>query len=286
MKYGWVIYPKQTINNKFGNNAFDWMKESAAKCGICIDIVFSDNLIIFNGNTAEFMYNGKKLNIPDFVIMRDYNYSMGMQLENLGIKVINSSQSMMNAQNKAVTSQLLVKNKVSTPKFMFAKDKNYNLIHDYFGFKKFVMKKIDGSQGVGVYLIENEEDYNNAYIEINDEYYCQEFVDLSFGMDIRAYVLGNKVLGCVKRVSDNSFKSNYSLGGRVEKYELNDSIREISINAAKATGLDFCGIDLLFTKDSFTVCEVNGNAGFRTITSVSDIDIPLELFKWINENIY
>jgi RimK family alpha-L-glutamate ligase len=286
VKYGWVVYPKQTINNKFGNNAFGWMKESASKNGINIDIVFSDGLIILNSNTAEFIYNGKKLNFPDFVIMRDYNYTIGMQLENLGIKVINSPQSMMNAKNKAVTSQLLVKNNVSTPKFMFAKDKNYDLIHNYFDLKKFVMKKIDGSQGLGVYLIENEEDYNNAYGEIGDEYFCQEFIDFSFGRDIRAYVLGNKVLGCVKRISDNSFKSNFSLGGRVEKYELNDSVREISINAAKATGLEFCGIDLLFTKDSFTVCEVNGNAGFRTITSVSDIDIPLELFKWINHEIY
>ncbi len=286
MKYGWIIYPKKTINNKFGNNAFDWMKESAAKNGINIDIIFSDNLMIFNGSTTEFFCNGKRLDFPDFVVMRDYNYTIGMQLESLGIKVINSTWSMMNAQNKAVTSQLLVKNNVSTPKFMYTKDKNYSLIHEYFGCKKFAMKKIDGSQGLGVYLIENEEDYNKAYDEINDKYYCQEFIDFSFGRDIRVYVLGNKVLGCVKRISDDSFKSNFSLGGRVEKYELNDSVREISINAAKATGLDFCGIDLLFTQDSYTVCEVNGNAGFRTITSVSDIDIPLELFKWINDEIY
>lgn len=286
MKYGWIIYPKQTISNKFGSNAFGWMKESAAKCGISVDIIFSDNLMIFNGSATEFIYSGKRLNLPDFAVMRDYNYSIGIQLENLGVKVINSTQSMMNAQNKAVTSQLLVKNSVSTPKFMFTKNKNYPLTYEYFGFKKFVMKKIDGSQGIGVYLIENEEDYNKAYDEINDEYYCQEFIDFSFGSDIRAYVLGNKVLGCVKRISDNSFKSNFSLGGRVEKYDLNDSIREISIDAAKAAGLDFCGIDLLFTQDSYTVCEVNGNAGFRTITSVSDVDIPLELFKWINDEVY
>lgn len=278
-----MIYPKKTINNKFGNNAFDWMKDSASKNGICVDIIFSDDLMILNGNTTEFIYNGNKLNIPDFVIMRGYNFTIGMQLENLGIKVINTTQSMMNAQNKAVTSQLLVKNNVNTPKFLFTKDRNYNFIHNYFDNKKFVMKKIDGSQGLGVYLIENEEDYNNAFDEINDEYFCQEFIDLSYGKDIRVYVLGNKVLGCVKRISDNSFKSNYSLGGRVEKCELNDSIKEISINAAKAIGLDFCGIDLLFTKDSFTVCEVNGNAGFRTITQVSDIDIPMELFKWVGQ---
>ena len=145
------------------------------------------------------------------------------------------------------------------------------------------MKKIDGSKGVGVYLIECEEDYNSAFDEINNEYFCQEFIENSYGKDIRVYVLGNKVLGCVKRISDNSFKSNFSLGGRVEKYQLNNDIEQISLNAAKAVGLDFCGIDLLITKDSYTVCEVNGNAGFRTITQVSDIDIPMELFKWVNE---
>jgi RimK family alpha-L-glutamate ligase len=155
------------------------------------------------------------------------------------------------------------------------------MVCKYFDNKKFVMKKMKGSQGIGVYLIESEEDYNSAYDEIKDEYFCQEFIDYSYGKDIRVYVLGNKVLGCVKRISDKSFKSNYSLGGRVEKYKLNDSIKEISLSAAKAIGLDFCGIDLLFTEDSFTVCEVNGNAGFRTITQISDIDIPMELFKWV-----
>lgn len=262
------------------------MKESALKNNICTDIVFSDDLIILNSNNnVEFVSNGTKLKLPDFVIMRDYDYAISMQLENLGIRVINSTLSMMNSQNKAVTSQLLAKNNVSTPKFMYTKYKNYRLIHSYFDNKKFVMKRIDGSQGIGVYLIENEEDYNNAYDEINDIYFCQEFIENSFGQDIRVYVLGNRVLGCVKRISDNSFKSNFSLGGRVEKSELNNSIIEISLNAAKAIELDFCGIDLLITEDSYTVCEVNGNAGFRTITQVSDIDIPMELFKWIKENV-
>ena len=280
--YGWMIYPKETINNKFGNNAFDWMKESAFKNGICIDIVFSDELIILNNNNkTEFIYRDKSLKFPDFVIMRDYNYTISIQHENLGIRVINSTLSMFNSRSKAVTAQLLVKNNVSTPKFLFTKEKNYEFIHNYFYNRKFVMKENEGSQGKGVYLIEDEEEYNNVYYKINDEYFCQEFIEFSYGMDIRVYVLGDKVLGCVKRISDSSFKSNYSLGGRVEKYELTDSIKEISLSAAKAIGLEFCGIDLLFTKDSFTVCEVNGNAGFRTITMVSDIDIPIELFKWI-----
>ncbi|HBC32129.1 MAG TPA: hypothetical protein DC024_12925 [Clostridiales bacterium] len=280
--YGWIIYPKETINNKFGNNAFDWMKESALKNGIFIDIVFSDELTILNkDNKTEFIYNGKNLKFPDFVIMRDYNYTISMQLEAIGIRVINSTLSMFNSRNKAVTAQLLVKNNVRTPKILFTKGKNYEFIHNFFDNKKFVMKENEGSQGKGVYLIEDEEDYNNVYHKINDEYFCQEFIEISFGMDIRVYVLGDKVLGCVKRISDSGFKSNYSLGGRVEKYELTDSIKDISLKAAKAIGLDFCGIDLLFTEDSFTVCEVNGNAGFRTITQVSDIDIPMELFKWV-----
>lgn len=282
MNYGWIIYPKDTINNKFGNNAFKWMKESALKNDICLDIIFSDELIILNSTKKTvFMYLGKSLIFPDFVIMRDYNYAISMQLENLGIRVVNSTGSMFNSRNKAVTAQLLVKNKVSTPKFLYTKEKNYEFIHNYFDRRKFVMKTLEGSRGMGVYLVDNEEDYNYAYHEIKAEYFCQEFIDHSYGMDLRVYVLGDKVLGCVKRISDSSFKSNYSLGGRVEKYELTDSIKEISISAAKALRLDFCGIDLLFTKNSFTVCEVNGNAGFRTITKVSDIDIPMELFKWM-----
>jgi gamma-F420-2:alpha-L-glutamate ligase len=283
--YGWMIYPKETLNNKFGNNAFGWMKESASKNGISVDIVFSDDLFISNANgKTEFIYMGKALSFPDFVIMRDYNYTISIQLENLGIRVVNSTLSMFNSRNKAVTAQLLAKNKVTTPKYLFSKEKNYEFINNYFGKKKFVMKENEGSQGKGVYLIENEEDYNNVY-KTSQEYFYQEYIEFSYGRDIRAYVLGDRILGCVKRISDTSFKSNYSLGGRVEKYEMSDTIKKLSLKAAKAIGLDFCGVDLLFTKNSFTVCEVNGNAGFRTITQVSDIDIPMELFKWIKESL-
>lgn len=285
MKYGWMIYPKTTINNKFGNNAFDWMRESALKKGIFIDIIFSDDLIILNGENIKFIYEDRELKLPDFVIMRGHNLTISSQLETLGIRVINTTQSMLNALNKAVTSQLLIKHSVSTPKFMFTKYKDYINIHKFFDNKKFVMKKIDGSKGEGVYLIESEEDYNRAFSEIGREYFCQEFVETSYGKDIRVYVLGDKVLGCVKRISNSGFKSNFSLGGRVEKCELNSSIEEISLKAAKALGIDFCGIDLLITEDSYTVCEVNGNAGFRTITQVSDIDIPNELFKYINSSV-
>jgi len=287
MKYGWVIYPRKTMNSKFGNNAFDWMKESALKYKIELEIIFSDDLIVLNcNNKIKFISCGKELNYPDFVLMRDYNYEISSQLELMGIKVINSTQSMINSQNKAATSQLLVKNKVPTPKFLFSKARDYNKIYDFFDKKKFVMKKIDGSQGEGVYLINYESDYNSAFNEIRGTYFCQEFIEHSFGQDIRVYVLGNKVIGCVKRISDNSFKSNFSLGGRAEKYDLDEKIIEISTQAAKALQIDFCGIDLLITENSYTVCEINGNAGFRTITQVSDIDIADELFKYVNEIIY
>jgi hypothetical protein len=100
--YGWMIYPKETLNNKFGNNAFGWMKESASKNGISVDIVFSDDLFISNANgKTEFIYMGKALSFPDFVIMRDYNYTISIQLENLGIRVVNSTLSMFNSRNKA-----------------------------------------------------------------------------------------------------------------------------------------------------------------------------------------
>lgn len=286
MKYGWMVYPKKSLYSKYGNNAFDWMRESALKNGIHIDIVFIDDLVILSDSMVEFV-EGKKLRLPDFVIMRCYSYTLSMQLENLGIRVINTTNSMMSSKDKSVTSQLLAKNNVPTPKFLFTKSKDYEQIHDYFNNKRFVMKKNDGSHGIGVYLIENENDYNQAFAEINGLYFCQEFIDSSYGKDIRSYVLGDKVIGCVKRISDDSFKSNYSLGGRPESYELNDAIREISLRAAKALGLEFCGIDLLFMPDdSYTVCEVNGNAGFRTINQVSDLDVPMELYRWVRENIY
>lgn len=286
MKYGWMLYPRSTAKSRFGNNAFEWMSEAARQQGIKLDIVFIDDLIIDCSKEVAFYDKSEQLDKPDFVIIRCYNMIISSQLEKLGIPVINDTLSMYHSRNKVITAQILNRAGIPTPRTVYTAQNDYTLIADRFGGRPFVMKYVEGSGGKNVFLIKNGKDFAAAFAMTHGYFLCQEFVENSYGKDIRVYVLGDKVLGCVLRKSRGGFRANFSLGGSAEAFELTDEIEQISIKAAQALNLQFCGIDLLFGSNGLTVCEMNGNAGFRTITQVSDVDIAQELFDYVESVIY
>ncbi len=85
------------------------------------------------------------------------------------------------------------------------------------------------------------------------------------------------------RQSDTKFVSNYSQGGKASLFPMNADVASTAVKAARALGLDFAGVDILFDGNGYTVCEVNGNAGFRTLSAVSDINIIKHLYEYIHE---
>ena len=104
----------------------------------------------------------------------------------------------------------------------------------------------------------------------------QEFVATSSGRDIRVWVTGDEVAGHVLRYNPSSFKSNFAAGGSFRQIPLPPAAASLAVAAARACGLFFAGVDLLFDgQNGFKVCEVNGNAGFRTASA----DIPDALFR-------
>ncbi len=122
----------------------------------------------------------------------------------------------------------------------------------------------------------------------------QEYIESSYGRDIRVWVSGGEVIGHILRYNDNSFKSNFAAGGSFCQVELPQEAARLAIDATNAVGLHFAGIDLLYTANKnasdknsvspaadnisdygFTVCEINGNAGFRTAST----DIPDGIFR-------
>lgn len=167
----------------------------------------------------------------------------------------------------------------------------------------FVMKLNFGSKGENVFLVGNGREYREAMEACRKEetrrmeelrrgitefgetpeevaYGCtplfQEYVAASRGRDIRIWVTGDEVAGHVLRYNDSSFKSNFAAGGSFRSIPLPPSAASIAVAAARAAGLFFAGVDLLFDGDGgFKVCEINGNAGFRTASA----DIPDAVFR-------
>ena len=284
MKRGLFLYPKSTTNNS--NTAFDWLKQEARCFGIHLDIHFFEDVQLVYGSNYHLTIFGEELAQVDFVVMRGYHELISLHFELQGIPVINSSASMQLSRNKMLTHQALTLNHIPTPKSIFTMNGNYLALSEEFEKQQFVVKQIDGSKGENVFLINSEEEFEKAKKAIGNNCMFQQYINTSIGRDIRVWVIGNRIAGCVLRQSDTSFLSNYSQGGRAMKYEINSEVAELALRSTHALGLEFAGVDILFDEAGYTVCEVNGNAGFRTISSVSADNIPYQLFHYIKEKIY
>ena len=287
MKRGLLIYPSTTPR---GNNAFGWFREAAARYGMELEVLFYDS----SGAGA---LAGAPAWTPDFVLMRGYNTALSRWYEAQGVTVVNSTDSMILCRDKYRCSEVLAAAGVPVPGAL-------SLVEAEGGAAfPFILKLNYGSKGENVFLIGNEREYREAleacrmekqhrleelsrgiteFGETPEEvaYGCtpvlQEFIASSRGRDIRVWVTGDEVAGHVLRYNDRSFKSNFAAGGSFRQIPLPPEAASTALAAARAAGLFFAGVDLLFDgHGGFKVCEINGNAGFRTASS----DIPDALFR-------
>lgn len=282
---GWIVYPRYISLHK--DNAFEWMRREALRYGIELEVLFFEDLApLYSYNSLILLRNGAEVNeYPDFVILRGYDTVLSDHFEIHGIPVINTTASASAAKDKLLTCQLLAGANIKIPATLggIPEEWKYQEITSRLGSGPFVIKRRDGAKGEDVYLVKNEKEMAYAVDRCAGNCIAQKFVSESSGRDIRVWVIGGKAVACVMRHSENSFRSNYSLGGKVSPYELSAEITDIAERSADIIGLEFAGVDLLFGKDGFSVCEINANAGFRTLSELGDNNIPSRLFEYIAE---
>ena len=287
MKRGLLLYPSTTPR---GNNAFGWFREAAARYGMELEVLFYDS-------PGAGALAGAPAWTPDFVLMRGYNTALSRWYEAQGVTVVNSTDSMILCRDKYRCSEVLAAAGVPVPGALSLAEAEGGAAFP------FILKLNYGSKGENVFLIGNEREYEEAlevcrmeeqhrleelsrgiteFGETPEEvaYGCtpvlQEFIASSRGRDIRVWVTGDEVAGHVLRYNDRSFKSNFAAGGSFRQIPLPPEAASTALAAARAAGLFFAGVDLLFDgHGGFKVCEINGNAGFRTASS----DIPDALFR-------
>jgi len=155
-----------------------------------------------------------------------------------------------------------------------------------------VVKEPVGTLGVGVFLARTYEDLADvmewrAGQGHDGPLVLQRYVAPSHGRDLRVMTLGGRVLGAMeRRSSDASFKANYSRGGTVVGVTPSDEIGKLALDAAKAVGLEFAGVDLLFGEhDRMLVAEVNSAPGFQGFESVVKVDVAKEVWNYIGKRL-
>ncbi|MFX0009985.1 MAG: RimK family alpha-L-glutamate ligase [Candidatus Hermodarchaeota archaeon] len=206
-------------------------------------------------------------------------------IEEYGIKLINSRESLEIASDKFLTSVFLERYKIPTPKTIVCENPNDALdsFEELGG--DIILKPLYGSKGIGITRISDRGFAENVFYslsQLNEIFYLQEFVEHS-NRDIRILVVGNKAIAGMHRVSDN-WKTNVAAGARVEALELTKDLMKLAIKAATITKTEIAGVDIVETENGLQVLEVNSIPGFKALQKVTDIDIAGEIVSYFLKN--
>ena len=221
----------------------------------------------------------------DIILQRVISYNRGLHLtyclEQIGLPVVNSFSVSEICGNKLITSLILKKNNVPTPKTTFAfSTESARECMKKLGYP-LVVKPIIGSWGRGVYqikdqsmadmMLDSRQENDNSFSRI---YYFQELIDRP-SRDIRCIVIGDQIVASVFRYSsENEWRTNVAVGGRTEVAPLTSELKEIVIKASNAVGGGILGVDLMEDKErGYLVHEVNNTVEFRGASAVCKSDI-------------
>ena len=295
--YGWLIYNGGLKTPKY-MELNELYATAAKKLGIHLELVANDELYscIEDGQVA--LKTPKHLDSPTFILFLDKDIRLAKQLEKLGYRLFNSSEVIENCDDKMLTSQILAGHGIQMPKTLFAPlyfygtgtgepNSSFTLtLEKELGYP-LVIKEAFGSFGAQVYLVHNREELLAKQKEvIYKPHLYQEFIQSSIGRDVRIYVVGDQVVASMYRHSETDFRANISNGGAMQPYTPNEAFCQMAINATKALGADFTGVDLLFGENEEPIlCEVNSNAHIKNIYDCTGIDVAEFIFKHILERL-
>jgi RimK family alpha-L-glutamate ligase len=206
-------------------------------------------------------------------------------IEEYGIKLINSRESLEIASDKFLTSIFLEKHDIPTPRTIICENPNDALDSFEELGEDIVLKPLFGSKGVGITRINDKGFAENVFYtlsQLNEIFYLQEFVEHS-NRDIRILVLGNKAIAGMYRVSDN-WKTNVFAGARIEPLELSKELTNLAIKAAKVTKTEIAGVDIVESEKGLQVLEVNSIPGFTGLQKVTKINLAEEIVSYFLEN--
>lgn len=277
----WIVLQKKTALVKYETDRLLEEGKGFVELALHPEI----DIIVSREDRRSIRYKNRVVNLPNVVIPRTgsgtgyFGLSVLRHFERLGVPLLNGSRAIEITKDKLWASQVFAEHGLPTPKTVLVKDPvNPKLIEKEIGFPA-VVKIFAGSYGKGVYLVHNRQELQDFIefahgIKSDEAIIVQEYIDSKPGEDIRAYVVGGRVLGAMKRkATDGSFKANITRGGVGENFPLNDRIEEIALATTTALGLDIAGIDLLFDGDDYKVCEANSAPGFKGFERYTGVNV-------------
>lgn len=218
-----------------------------------------------------------------------YGTAVVRQFEMADVYTLNSSDGISRSRDKLRSLQLLSRAGVGMPTTSFAHStQDINGLLEVVGGAPVVIKLLEGTQGLGVVLAETKkaaESVVSAFRQLDANILVQDYIKEAGGADIRAFVVGGKVVAAMKRQgAPGDFRSNLHRGGSAEVVRLEPKERSHAVRAAKAMGLSVAGVDLLQSDEGPLVLEVNSSPGLEGIEGASGVDIADLIIEYIEDN--
>ncbi|MBZ0112982.1 MAG: 30S ribosomal protein S6--L-glutamate ligase [Thermoanaerobaculia bacterium] len=248
--------------------------------------------IDLSAQVPDLQYRGKHLSHYDAVLPRIgasitfFGMAVVRQFEQMDVYTPTTSAGIANSRDKLRSIQILARHGIGIPGTMFVRDRADVIpAVEEVGGAPVVIKLLEGTQGIGVILAPDNK-VAEAVIETlqstKQNVLIQRFIAESRGKDIRAFVIGDRVVAAMRRSAvGDEFRSNVHRGGTTEQVELTAEYEQVAVKAAQIMGLRVAGVDLLESDMGPLVMEVNSSPGLEGIEGATGLDIAGAIIDFV-----
>ncbi len=269
------------------------LKEAALERGHYCKVLNTLRFAIdLSGNSPDLQFRGKSLSYYDAVLPRIgtsigyFGTAVVRQFEQMDVYTPNTANGISNSRDKLRATQILSRHDIGIPATTFVRDiKDIKAAIARVGGVPVVIKLLEGTQGIGV-ILAPELKIAEAIIETlqstKQNVLVQKFIAESKGRDIRALVVGDRVVGAIRRMAKgDEFRSNVHRGGSTEAIKLDPAYERTAVRAAQIMGLKVAGVDMLEGDEGPLVMEVNSSPGLEGIEKATGLDIAGSIIDYI-----
>jgi ribosomal protein S6--L-glutamate ligase len=252
--------------------------------------------IDLSGPEPDLQYRGKQLSDYDAIVPRIgssityFGTAVVRQFEQMDVYTPNTANGISNARDKLRASQILSRHNIAMPATTFVRNRaDVRPAIERVGGAPVVIKLLEGTQGIGV-ILAPEVKVAEAIIETlhstNQNVLIQRFVAESRGKDIRALVVGDRVVAAMRRSAvGDEFRSNVHRGGSTEAVPIDPAFEEAAVRSAQIMGLKVAGVDMLEGEDGPLVMEVNSSPGLEGIETATRLDVAGAIIDHIADRV-
>lgn len=252
--------------------------------------------ILLSRRSPQLLYQGQPVGPVDAVIPRIgasitfFGLAVVRQFEMMGVYCLNESQAIARSRDKLRCLQLLSRHDIGLPPTVYTRQAEHvpACIEQVEG-PPVVVKLLQGTQGIGVVLAESTRAASSvieAFHGLEQNILIQKFIREAKGADIRALVVGRKVVAAMKRKAvAGEFRSNIHRGGTAKKVRLSAEYRKTALAAARVLGLTVAGVDLIESEEGPMVMEVNSSPGLEGIQKSTSVDVAAAIIEHIEHEV-